>query len=250
MAVPAALANFRVYSDGSVITIAHDASAAVAAVKGYRYFRSSVSLADALAMVAADTGLASPSGMILDAGQVVVSGLTYSRGAVLGTVTFSEDLAYGTYYYAAVARNADGASAAVSATVVHSAAAAKYPLTTVILDALTAANGTITAVVTPDLNLVDQTICDSFGPFVVDAGGIFGITAQNPNGVTIAQDLVKLVGGVVLKKTFYVEGYPDRAAVAAAEWQSTMVNRISTTLTTARAVDTATVLEGVRLIQV
>ena len=93
-----------------------------------------------------------------------------------------------------------------------------------------------------DLNSIDQTIVDYYGPFTVDFGGTFGVTVSNPSGVLVAQDLLPLSQGMKVTKTFTVAGHTDWAAAAATDWLTTITTRISLALSSGRVIDQSTVL--------
>jgi hypothetical protein len=117
-----------------------------------------------------------------------------------------------------------------------------YPLSSVIREQLTPVSSIVKATIVLDLNSIDYSIVTKFGPITVDFGGTFGVTVSNPAGITIAQDLVALKQGLKVTKDFYFATRPDWAAVAAAEWLTTVTNRISQALAAARTTDQAVVV--------
>lgn len=123
-----------------------------------------------------------------------------------------------------------------------------YPLSSVITEKLTAAGGVVVGVVSVDLNSVDANLVDQYEPQIVDFGGTFGVTDDNTAGVLILQDLRPLVDSMVVKKSFYVATHPDWAAIAAAEWETTMQTRIGSALANLRTID-STVDYGNRVIK-
>jgi hypothetical protein len=123
-----------------------------------------------------------------------------------------------------------------------------YPLSSIIREQLTPVNSVVKATVILDLNSIDYDIVNKYGPLTVDFGGTFGVTVSNPAGVTIEQDLIALEQSLKVTKDFYFATRPDWAAIAAAEWLTTMTNRIGQTLAAARTTDQAVVV-GTRTVK-
>lgn len=126
---------------------------------------------------------------------------------------------------------------------------AAYPLSNVIRNQLAPKNGIVVATVSCDINLVDQGLIDSYGPAVVDFGnGTFGITSDNPDGVTLIQDLRQIGNGLSVSKNFFVLNHPAWAADSAADWLNVVTQRIATALGALRTTD-GTVDLGSRTIE-
>ncbi len=126
-------------------------------------------------------------------------------------------------------------------------ASSLYPLSTVVLDLLTALQGTVTATVSVDLNVIDVALLSKYGPQTLQLGGTFGITAANPAGVVVPAYPVVLKDGQTITCNFTVVGYPNWAADAGREWLTFTRTAIQTALTTIRTLDGATDL-GTRTI--
>ena len=117
-----------------------------------------------------------------------------------------------------------------------------YPLSSVVREPLDPRQGSVFAKVGIDLNFVDRELVSRYGPTRIDCGGTFGATTQNPQGVFLPQDLRALVTGMEIEKEFLVPGQPDQAAVAAAEWQESITERVGLALGILRTQDRFVVL--------
>jgi hypothetical protein len=117
-----------------------------------------------------------------------------------------------------------------------------YPLSSVVREELEAINGAIDATIGIDLNHIDQKLVERYGPAVVDFGGTFGQTNDNPAGVFLAQDMRPIKSGMKVTKRFTSQGHSDWAQVAAAEWQDAVTQRIGTALGIMRTTDQQVVL--------
>ncbi len=105
----------------------------------------------------------------------------------------------------------------------------------------------MTGIVSIDLNAIDAQLVKEYEPQVVDFGGTFGVTEDLPAGVIILQDLKPIVDGLQVKKNFFVASHPDWAAIAAAEWETTMQTKIGNALAALRTLD-ASVTFGDRVV--
>jgi hypothetical protein len=124
MPVPSPIALLSAVSNAvDTVELRHAEPTSTPGIIGFRYFRSTVSLAAVVALAQADItagGLASPAGILADAASPTILGKIYSRPHIPATVYFN-DLpgAYGSVYYAAVVWNADGPSNITSAVALH-----------------------------------------------------------------------------------------------------------------------------------
>ncbi len=122
-----------------------------------------------------------------------------------------------------------------------------YPLSSVIAEKLTAQGGVVMGVIGVDLNAIDAQLVLEYEPQMIDFGGTFGVTEDLPAGVVILQDRKPLADGMTIKKSFFVAGHTDWAAVAAAEWLTTTKTKIANALANLRTID-AGVVYGNRVI--
>ncbi len=164
-------------------------------------------------------------------------GITFSYDSVAGDWTSGVDIV------AITDRTVTNASTVGTPT-------SDYPLSSVIREALTPVNGTVTAIVSLDLNWIDQRCCDRYGPATVDVGGTFGVTVGNPDGLFVAQSLKTLKSGLQIKQSFAATNHSDWAADAAAEWLTTITERIADSLNKVRQVDQSVVLGTQTIAQV
>lgn len=117
-----------------------------------------------------------------------------------------------------------------------------YPLSSVVREPLEPKSGSVWAKMGIDLNFIDRLLVDRYGPVSLDTGGTFGASETLPQGVFLPQDLRRLTTGMEVAKEFRVQGRPDQAAIAAAEWLEVMTERVGIALGILRTQDRFVVL--------
>ncbi len=127
---------------------------------------------------------------------------------------------------------------------------AAYPLSTIIQEAVTMKAQTATAAVVMDLNAVDSRLVEQYQAAFVEFGGTFGITLDNPVGITIPARPIALSPGLRVVQAFYFQSHPEYAAEAADDWRQTVTQRIGLKLAELRVLDPTVVLNDVIYTQV
>ena len=109
---------------------------------------------------------------------------------------------------------------------------------------VTITNSQVSASIQLDLGIVDQGVVGRQGPLLVDFGGTFGVSGQNPSGFLLLQDLRPLADQMTVTVTFYQAGGNANAAFAGSDWQSQIRARIASAMAAARTLDTSYTLAG------
>ncbi len=112
-----------------------------------------------------------------------------------------------------------------------------YPLSYVVKKALSLANNIVTAQLDVTLSVVDVTLSGKYGPLTVYTGGTFGVTIDNPDGITVVGGTPTIVSGSRITQTFSFAGHVKYATDAAADWQTTVTQRLAIELGKLRAAD-------------
>lgn len=128
-----------------------------------------------------------------------------------------------------------------------------YPLSyvTQLVPVICAKN--VQACVTISLNPIDQQLVKQYGPVTVLTGGTFGVTVDNPDGVSVVGGKAAIVDGAQICQTFAVPqdtcSVPF-AAAAANDWLTVITARIGNALGKVRATDQGITLAGKTVEQV
>jgi hypothetical protein len=123
----------------------------------------------------------------------------------------------------------------------------QYPLSFVITGPVTVTNKVAKGTASVSLNPIDRELVSRYGPVQLITGGTFGITVDNPAGITILGQIVNIVDGAVVCATFVSSQNVQFATDAALDWQTQMIGRIGILLGQIRTIDQSVTL-GDRLV--